>query len=226
MKLNELTGIKNLPKLPELKKHRIGADLEFKRHIKSLLKNAGFTYINEGAFGLTFKGKNSVLKVFANDPAYEEYIKFSKSLPHEFKSFAPKITSVRYYPQNPNIKFVKMPIYYKVLSNNFNKIVTVFKLIASIGKRKNLKFNNFKNSEELKEFILNNFDLTEKVTNYISNLTDKEIILFNFIVYMSNKNPNEEKFLDDINSENIMQDKQGNYILIDPWATLEGLSEI
>jgi hypothetical protein len=224
-KIVELTGIKNAPKLAQLKKIRIINDDNFYEELKKNLRDFGFNFIGEGAFAITFKGKNSVLKVFANDPAYEAYIDFIKSIPNEYKKFVPKITSVRSYPPNPIIKFVKMPCYNNFYNKYFSKIVFINNFINKLIEKKiNIKkihFNVFSDLQKLSS-IEKLYNISD--TNDIIDSDDLELI--NFMFYMAGKIPDNRKYKNDMHPGNFMIDPTNNQlILTDPWGSKKGLSE-
>jgi hypothetical protein len=197
MKLNELTGIKNYPKLPKSKEDTIGDDRKLYDKIRELLKEKRFKYISEGAYGITFKGKNSVLKVFKNDTAYEHYVSLLKSIPNEYKQFVPKLTSVRSYPQNPDIKFVKIEL---LKETNLHKIH--FNQLSKLFYQK----EKFKNKEELF-----NLGFTKEEENFL-NLFPIDFI--NFVVWL-NQNKKDHYF--DLTNKNIMA-RNNTPVVIDPFV--------
>jgi hypothetical protein len=197
MKLNELTGIKNYPKLPKSKEDTIGDDRKLYDKIRELLKEKGFKYISEGAYGITFKGKNSVLKVFKNDAAYEHYVSLLKIIPNEYKQFVPKLTSVRNYPKNPDIKFVKIELLKEI---NLPKIH--FNQISKLFYQK----EKFKNKEELF-----NLGFTKEEENFL-NLFPIDFI--NFVVWL-NQNKKDHYF--DLTNKNIMA-RNNTPVVIDPFV--------
>jgi hypothetical protein len=222
MKLTELTGIKNKNVPDEILNQKINKDVQF-GYITALLQQNNFEKIGSGAYATIYKSKNSVLKVFTNDPAYEAYINFIKLIPVEYKKFVPKVTSVREFPQNKNIKFVKLPFYENLNMKQAIMINFINTVIHDmfLNKEKyypNMINYNFKDIDEFMStieecgfFIRNNFQTT--------NLTDFTLEFFEFINFIRDAVP--KRFYNDMHYGNFMYDEiTKNIILTDPWATI------
>ncbi len=194
MKLNELTGIKNI---------------KFdKEHIKDYLDLLGFEYLDSGCYASTYKGKNAVLKVFTDDPAYEAYINFIKSIPTEYKKFTPKVTSVREFPQNKDIKFIKLE-FLEELNNENSEIVFYTNYFLNDLYKETNKFEDIDTLEKIKNYYKNNTNTFEQYSDYI------DFYLLEFLYFLKSKTSS--NIIWDINDSNIMM--RGNQLVVtDPWA--------
>jgi hypothetical protein len=154
MKLNELTGIKKFPKFDNesliLDFNTTTYNYNINKEIHNFMLNLGFSFISSGTHAIVYKGKNSVLKIFTNDPAYENWVQFVKSIPTEYKKHVPNITSIRTYPQNPDIKFIKIELL-TPLSNDEFKFSQYCK--ESNNKEELKKYSSYKNNTIFYEFI-------------------------------------------------------------------------
>jgi hypothetical protein len=227
MKLTELTGIKNKNVPDEILNQKTNKDVQF-GYITALLQQNNFEKIGSGAYATTYKSKNSVLKVFSDDPAYEGYIDFIKSIPTEYKRFVPKVTSVREFPQNKNIKFIKLPYYERLKFEQKYQLGIITNIISDITYNSDSYPDNFHKFK-----IVNVDDFVSKLEEY--GFFNREIYsreeieenlfksLYNFIMFIRNNNPNPENFRNDMHFNNFMYDpKSRNIILTDPWATRNG----
>lgn len=195
MRIFELTGIKNFP------------DIKYNEYIKKFVTSLGFKLIGEGENAQCFLGKTSVLKIFKNDKAYENYIKLLKSIPIEYKMYTPKITSIRNYPPNPEIKFIKLEKLEKFQSNTSNS--KTFKQIFKLYNIPNKKYKSLN--------VLNNAIKDDKSYNLndIKYLKQFPIEFINFIVWLYHNK--KEKDIWDLHDNNIMM--RGDIpVVIDPYA--------
>jgi hypothetical protein len=190
MKINELTGIKNYPKVKTKSYYTF----------KNMLKDKGFVFLNDGLNGITFMGKNSVLKIFRPDQGYERFISLVKNIPSEYKPFAPKITSIRKYPPNPEIKFIKIE---KLTEFNLNDDKNFSDIFSTYG-----------------EYLTN--DTFENYDELFTKITDDEDQLFlkrfpiefiNFIIYLYNS---KDRYRFDLHNDNIMM-RGTTPVVIDPY---------
>lgn len=130
MIINELTGIKHLDidmydRIYDISPYL----LDFNRHIEKLMNKFGYKFIMSGTNSLVFSNNKNVIKIFKNDVSYEYYIQLIKNIPYKYKSFVPKITSIRSLPKNKNIKFIKLPLYSEIQNTKLdyiNKLLDVF----------------------------------------------------------------------------------------------------
>jgi hypothetical protein len=198
MKLNELTGIKNI--------HKSYSDLL--KYIKEL----GFKFIGKGAYGRTYQGKNSVLKIFKNDLAYEKYVKFTKTIPDQYKKFVPKITSVRRYPYDYKIKFVKIELLNKLDNDQKNIVNYTNEIFISIfNVNKNYIFENINTEQKIISLISKNQKILKRFLE-IKDFIDFEFLIFLFYL--------KSKFKDrawDINESNVMS-RNIQLVVTDPIA--------
>lgn len=218
MKLNELTGIKSFPKISDQNR------VDTLSSIKNLIESLGFEYLNKGKYAVTFKGKNAVLKIFYNDPAYEAYVNFIKFIPSEYKKFVPKINSVKTYPNNEKIKFVKLP-YYETL--DMKQVIQVNFTIRVI---QDMSWNPDKYYPDMINYKFPNIDefmftleecgffiRTNDMKFSSKDLKDYDLHFFEFMKFIRNSVP--KGFWNDQHSGNFMFDEKINTIILtDPWA--------
>jgi hypothetical protein len=195
MKINELTGIKNYPKA------------NFIHSLENFLIFRGFIKIGSGFNSVAFLGKTSVLKIFQQDKSYENYITLLKLTPNEYKVYTPKITAVRNYPPNPEIKFIKIEKLEKFKSNISNS-----KTFKEIFKLYNIPNKKYKTLNALKNDIKNDEHYN---LNDIKFLKQFPIEFINFVIWLYyNKN---DKNYWDLHNNNIML--RGNTpVVIDPYS--------
>lgn len=199
MKLNELTGIKSYPYIDKY-------SLLMPDFIK-YIENNGFKYLNKGISGIVFLGKHSVLKIFQSDKAYENYVRMIKQIPKEYKDYIPRITSVRSYPPNPEIKFVKIEKLGEVNYNNFP--ITFWLYFFEKYSIRNIKYKSYN------DLFNDMFDNTTHKHTDVKKIVKKVPLEFiNFIIWLYyNKLENDAW---DLHSGNIMM--RGNTpVVIDPY---------
>jgi hypothetical protein len=195
MNLNELTGIKNIKPTTYF-------------GLMDYLSSLGFKYLGSGGYGYTFKGKNAVLKVFQQDTAYEEYIKFIKNIPNQYKNFAPKVSSVNSLPNNKDIKFIKLE-YLEELNNENSEIVFYTNYFLNDLYKETNKFEDINSLEKIKNYYKNNTNTFIKYSDYI------DFYLLEFLYFLKSKTP--LNIMWDINDSNIMM-RENHFVITDPWA--------
>lgn len=199
MQLNELTGIKNIK-------------VE-KQNIREFLESLGFEYLNSGGFASTYKGKNSVLRIFEDDKGYEQYVNFIKSVPSKFKQFVPKVTSVKAYPYNTDVKFIKIELLEEPENTPYEDIISyTAEFLAFIPKQIN-DFNQINNLNKIenifKTFEKKYLDFFNDYKKYI------DFSLLEFLFYLKKQTP---KYIYwDIGPGNIMM-RGKQFVVTDPWV--------
>jgi hypothetical protein len=210
MKLNELTGIKNLQKLSNIDDENMIYNENLSASIIKFMHSNKFKLLGVGLKSVVFENNKSCIKIFYKDYAYEAYIKFIKNIPNEYKKFVPKVLSVRSYPPNPIIKFVKI----EKLTHLEIAPFPDFKYLMPLIKQ---KLN--KNNKELSDNVISHQDLFSIINLEKSNedfLSLFPIEFINFIIYLYNK-PNNRRRNFDLHNRNIMM--RGNeFVVTDPWV--------
>jgi hypothetical protein len=201
MKINELTGIKNIK-------------IKDKFELKNYLIGLGFQYLNNGGFSYTFKGKNAVLKIFEDDKGYEQYIKFIKNVPNNFIKFIPKVSSVKTLPYNPNIKFIKLEFLTETEDTKYDDIAYYTSLFLNYIPKNINNFEGINTKQKIKNIFekINDHDLIKFSDDYNKYI---DFSLFEFLFYLKQKT---HKKIDlDLGPNNIMM--RGNqFVVTDPWA--------
>ena len=204
MQLNELTGIKKFPKISY--------------NLIEFMERLGFKYLGKGAKGYTFLGKKQVIKIFKEDLGYQEYIKWIKTVPTEYKDYVPKVVDYYTYSPNREYKLIKLPLYFK-LNENEQDILDLWNIIMYwYDLKENLFPMNFlktkiDNIENLIE-ILNNANFFESHHGIkISDMINFDINFYNFMNYFILNRPKGRNL--DLHNGNFMSNGK-NIVLIDP----------
>jgi hypothetical protein len=154
MKLNELTGIKKYPKFDEedliLDYNLNTYNYNINQKIDNFMKNLGFSFISNGTHAIVYKGKNSVIKIFSHDKPYEDWIKFVKLCPKKYKKYVPNVTSIKTYPNNKNLKFIKIELLSRLNDDEFEFLRHC---IRSNNTEELKNFSSYKNNTTFYEFI-------------------------------------------------------------------------
>ena len=163
----------------------------FNNHdLETLLRQNNFTYIRNGRNCLVALGKNAAFKFYYDDDAYNHFLNLLETAPTEFKSFLPKLYSVKTFQHWKAVKLEKL----KPLSDNDAEILeSIFYY----------KLNHNKPFEYYKE-----------LDNLYAVISNKN----NFVKFINWIIQNVNKYWLDMHGGNFMVNLRNELILIDPYA--------
>lgn len=211
MKLNELIGIKNLPK-PSNNMVVDKTTLEVNQEIDNFLKSSGFRYLSSGRYGSTYTNGKYVLKVFSHDASYEAWLSFIKTIPAKYQDFVPRIKVSKNYPPEPQIKFVVMELLKpmdsgqtRIFQSNMELVYLYYYLLEQKPKDSSIS------KSQLQDLI------SRSAFGYYNRfIVDFDPDLFDFLLWLKTQTA-ELKLKSDLHDKNIMI--RGNqFVVTDPWA--------
>ena len=191
--------------------------LNLLNQIRDNMEENGFKFLGRGDYGITFMGKNKVVKFFMDDPAYEDFVNKTKTLyMNKYKNYFPKFSPVYTIKLDDiEIKVLKTELLYELndydknLLNNYRGYFNDFVSYGLGSNAKPIKPNipnalsfwnklSPKSQERIYEFV----ERFEKIIQILSDVHSKYGITYNL----------------DIHGGNIMQRANGELVITDPWT--------